>query len=352
MKIGIITFHWAANHGAVLQTYALTKYLQKKHGAEVEVIDYCPKNQELSLLNAIKHIRARAAIRKLKELKKEKRIKPFREQLPISKRFFTNEQLKTEPLDYDVLITGSDQIWNPYFLMHGEKKVTPVYYLNFGGESVKKLSVSASFGCKELPKPCKEIVAPLLKQFSAISVRESTGAEIVRNLGIDDVCVTADPTALLEREDYLALCAENSTIKQGSVSKLILRKQDVKTRKLITAICEHFSEEKVNDLEFLSVAEWLAAIRDSGMVITNSFHCTMMCMKLHTPFVVLLENGTGAGMNDRFITLLHALGLENRIVTTVDEVSGIPEEIDYVVVDEKLGEYGQTLKEFLRKNIG
>lgn len=39
MKTGIITFHRAINYGAVLQTYALQKYLNND-GYDAEVIDY------------------------------------------------------------------------------------------------------------------------------------------------------------------------------------------------------------------------------------------------------------------------------------------------------------------------
>lgn len=42
MKIGIITFHWAANYGAVLQAYALSSYLKSK-GCAVEIINYRPR---------------------------------------------------------------------------------------------------------------------------------------------------------------------------------------------------------------------------------------------------------------------------------------------------------------------
>ena len=41
MKIGIFTFHCAHNYGAVLQAFALNKYLQSL-GNEAYVIDYRP----------------------------------------------------------------------------------------------------------------------------------------------------------------------------------------------------------------------------------------------------------------------------------------------------------------------
>ena len=34
MKIGIMTFHWAANYGAILQTHSLVNYLHEAHQAK------------------------------------------------------------------------------------------------------------------------------------------------------------------------------------------------------------------------------------------------------------------------------------------------------------------------------
>lgn len=46
MKIATITFHWATNYGAVLQAFALQKYLEKS-GYEAEIIDYIPSRVKL-----------------------------------------------------------------------------------------------------------------------------------------------------------------------------------------------------------------------------------------------------------------------------------------------------------------
>ena len=48
MKIGILTFHWATNYGAVLQCYALQTYLESL-GHDVRVINYKPKQYDFSL---------------------------------------------------------------------------------------------------------------------------------------------------------------------------------------------------------------------------------------------------------------------------------------------------------------
>ena len=53
MKIGILTFHWATNYGAVLQCYALQAYLEQL-GHNVRVIDYKPLKYDESLYNFIR----------------------------------------------------------------------------------------------------------------------------------------------------------------------------------------------------------------------------------------------------------------------------------------------------------
>ena len=40
IKVGILTFHDAHNYGAVLQAYALKKYISKLDNVDVKIINY------------------------------------------------------------------------------------------------------------------------------------------------------------------------------------------------------------------------------------------------------------------------------------------------------------------------
>ncbi len=351
MNIGILTFHWGANHGAILQVYALSQHLQNKYNANVEIIDYYPKNLELTAVNALNAGRPSKVLRKFKELKKEKYLKPFRRNLNLTKRYYTNAELIAAKPHYDILICGSDQIWNPGFLQYGENKITPTYFLNFADEATKKISVSASFGCSEFPVECGKLVLPLLKEFSALSVRENTGLDILMSLGFTSAQVTADPTALLSSKEYLDLCSSKSCVNTGGVSKFILRRSNPHINKLVSDISKAYSSKKPRDIELLSISDWLASIRDSKLVITNSFHCVMMCLKLHTPFAVLLEHGTNSGMNDRFSTLLNAFNLSDRIISNSQDIANLSKPIDFSAVDDVMENYSSTLKKYLDANI-
>lgn len=351
MKIGIMTFHWAANYGAILQTYSLVNYLQNQFHADVEVIDYYPRNLAYSYKNAIQQIKPDSIWRKLKENRKYRLLAPFRDKLPASKRYYTNDDLMQADLEYDIIVAGSDQIWNPYFLLHGENKITPAYYLNFAKEPVRKIAVSASFGCHVFPSECGNIVIPLLQKFHSISVRENTGAHILMSLGFESVPVTADPTALMSKELCEQLCAPAPVVSPGTVSKFILRKQTPAARKLIKSIFRAYSEDRIVDIDYLPLSDWLSAIRDSKLVITNSFHCVLMCLKLHTPFAVLLENGANAGMNDRFITLLDMFQLSDRIIRNSSDIANLSKSIDFNKTDEAMERYSYTLKSYIERNI-
>lgn len=82
MKIGILTFHWAVNHGAILQTYATTKYLTSK-GHNVEIVDYFPKERELNFKTLFRPHYPRVMLERIPLLLKEKRLSHFRNQLPL-----------------------------------------------------------------------------------------------------------------------------------------------------------------------------------------------------------------------------------------------------------------------------
>ncbi len=354
MKIGIVTFHWGANHGAMLQAFASAKHLQSKN-ADVKVIDYYPVNQELSLKNALKISHPKVMLEKISAYKKEKNVASFRKKLPLTERYYTNQQLIDNPPDFDVLITGSDQVWNPYFIQHGEgtNKVTPVYFLNFGKADCKKVALSVSFGCSEYPETVAAIAKPFIEDFDAISVREKTGLKILEKMGIDGAVITADPTSLLKKDDILELCKEIPQNSSPYTAKCILRKQNDETLSVINSLISACNNDNAVDIEKASMENWLAGLRDAKFVVTNSFHCVMMCLKLHTPFAAVVESGTKAGMNDRLFTLLEHFELTDLIVAdkNADFNSVISKSIDWEEVDKLMNTYAQSLMDYLDFSI-
>lgn len=335
-KIGIITFHWAANYGAVLQAWALQKFLQD-NGYDVEIIDYVPSNLAISLPRCFFARHVETVKLRLEEYKKEQLIKHFRaEHMNLSKRRYgSKEVLKQEPPIYDCYISGSDQIWNPFFTMNGQHGVTLSYFLDFAPEGAGRIAFSSSFGCSSLNKDVMEVIRPELKKFSSISVREKEGVEILRSMGIEAIC-TADPTFLLGTDQYNKLF-KNEKKKNDYIYAYILHGQMEKAKGCVNCVKERTNLPVCED-SILSVEDWLKHIHGANYVITNSFHCVVFCIMFHVPFLVI--DVQGMNMSSRITTLLGNVGLAKRFLTLpVDEaqiVGKINEIIDWDTVDNRV----------------
>ena len=103
----------------------------------------------------------------------------------------------------------------------------------------------------------------------------------------------------------------------------------------------------------MAISDWLISIKSANLVLTNSFHGIVFSILFKVPFInVLVE---GSDMNDRIITLLSSLGLEDRCIHTYDEE--LIEEIrissiDWSKVAQKLEVLKGEAKEFLLSVIG
>jgi len=320
MKIGIMTFHWATNYGAILQAYALQTYLSQ-HGHDTKIIDYLPYAYEKKLIRCFNIKRPWWIPHNILEYRKELRLNEFRSKyLKLSKRYQAKEDLKNDPPAYDVYICGSDQIWNPYFTFSGEGKVTLNYFLDFGPDNVKRIAYAVSFGCTQYPEELVKFIAPILSKFDAVSVREKSGIQIVQKMGIDNVRLLPDPTLLLQAKDYEILLHQQQKAKRNYTFFYTLHAGQ-KTIKKIKQYFSHGLRRCIIDAgsQRMGIEDWLTFIKSSDFVVTNSFHGVVFSIIFRIPFIVVPVEGITAGMNDRIFTLLEKIGLQARILDSANE---------------------------------
>ncbi len=325
MRVGILTFHWATNYGAVLQCFALQHTLTRL-GMDVDVINYKPRRYDDSLYRFFKQHKYRHFREYLTLRKKESVIGRFRRKnLNLTRRVYTCAQIGRLARRYDVIISGSDQVMNPSFLMWGEssKRRSPSYFLGFPYEG-RRVAYAVSFGCVNYPQEARELASQYMGSFEAIGVRENTGVSIVGSMGRDDTVVVPDPTILLPSEYYETLATEGH--RRGRRGEehgdytycFFLRNEKERREQLGTVTAE--GKLPVGDLLWnnddgdYSIQGWLCKIKNAKCVLTDSFHCMVMCLKLHKPFVVVTDVEGNEGMNDRFYSLLGRLGLSERVV--------------------------------------
>lgn len=342
MKIGIMTFHWATNYGAVLQAYCLQEYLREQ-GHEVEIINYKPKQYDGSFLKFIRNrdnwIRL-STYSKIK--KKEQLLSLFREKyLNCTSRFIRVNKLTDFASKYDVLISGSDQILNPSFTMYGEDShPSNAYYLGFASNHSIKIGYAVSFGCIEYPNYARIQASTWIQNFDKIGTRENTGLNILNQLKYTGISkLVPDPTILYGSHLYSNVGVDILRNREEYTCVYMLR-HELSLKGKVKVI-----DEKQTPI---TMEDWLTTISHSRALVTNSYHGMIMAILAHVPFVVLLENGKNAGMNDRFTTLLNIVGLTSRITneqSRIEELINTP--IEWSAVEEKLSSFREIGKRLL-----
>lgn len=374
MKIGIVTYSSAHNYGAVLQAWALQTYL-KKQGYQVEIVNYRPwviddvyamakkkkmsKNRYLNLaLNKARIVKS--CLSDKEKFKRYRRFEKFiAKDLNTTKvyRKYT-EAFKDESLDYDVLIAGSDQIWNSAI----SKKISPMYFLDFGPKNAKRISYAASIGGERLPEEEEYIFRTYLRAFDYISVREVNAQESVQQYTTKPVELVSDPTFLIGREDFAEIKKDFKVEgKYIYVHNVHLVREDKALNEVAEELSKrtglpivHNRKEKFFTNEgrkFLSGSpgEFIGVISNAEYVVTNSFHATVFSIIYNRNFITVPHFKNP----DRMKFLLSSLGIENHLIA---EKKQIPKdltslEIDYTKVESKKEKMGEASREFLRKAI-
>lgn len=327
MKVGILTMHRVLNYGSALQAYALL-HVVGEMGCEVELIDYYFPNTENR--NCTLKIKLITLLRNLitgKYIKSKRFAQFYAKYYRCSAlKFFNKQSLFDVDMDYDILMTGSDQVWNPVHI-----KDDYSFFLPFARENVVKTSYAASFAISELPDDLKHKYSVLLNSYSHISVREKSGSKIIRDLLNRDVCVTCDPTLLLTGQDWSAMISKFARpMKSPYILAYILRYSydpypeiydmiKFLQRKFgyhVVLLDGSMKDSLRRDITVVKTAgplEFLNWMRHASFVLTTSFHGSAFAINFKVPFlsVVRDKNYTDRRMND----LLENCGFENNIVT-------------------------------------
>ena len=362
-KIGIITFHNAHNHGAMLQVYALQKILSKKYDVEIinflnPLIEKSYKTIQISHNNFSSFIKSicSSSIYFFQTKKRRKNFINFSNKyLKISKTYNSELELKNNPPQKDIYITGSDQVWN-YTLTNG---LSDIYTLNFGNKYTKRISYAASIGVSELPKNLKEIYGKKLSIIDNISVREMQAQKVLSELIEKEIFVVLDPTLLLTRNEWEKLISNMPAEKQkyifvygiGKQSKLYDIVNYISKNTGIKIIPFNKTNGKYKNIYKKGYSygpiEFLNIIKNAEYTIVRSFHGMVFSILFHKKFFVIPDETT----NSRMYDLLNKLGLEDRIINDIDDIKDINREIDYGLVDKIIKKEREKSLNFLKNAI-
>jgi hypothetical protein len=332
----------------MLQAWGLQEYV-KKLGYEVHIINlrldcidslYKPLNLYKGLVNAKRFRKQRAFLwqnLKIKGIHAKRKYIKFEafiaNQLHTTTCYPSYQALVDAKAgdSYDILITGSDQVWNGAIT----GGLNRAFFLDFTKKPVRKISFASSIGKTVLKDYEKDFFEHYLKNFDAIAVREESAKEMLSPLTNTPIEVVVDPTLLLEVSDYDKL-KKTPKYNRGYILVHVINADSIvrpiaeKLSKLTGLPVIHNRPDKrySNELgrfDDAGVEEFLGLIEQADYVVTNSFHATVFAIIYRRKFFTIPHEK----YPERMVHLLSMLELSNYLVKDSLDLPSNPNGINY-----------------------
>lgn len=367
MKVGLITYHSAYNFGSVLQAYA-TQCMVKEICDNCEIINYRTKEQKR--IYSIFYRRGNFFKRILKNILvlltfKERFDRKVKYENVFKNIFELSEECK-EPEDvyriwnkYDVIISGSDQIWNKNsneLRNVSWKYMNPYLLKSYEGKKVSYASSLTNMSDVDI-----EYIIDDVRKFDFLSFREEkTMKELKEKYDVDSKIVL-DPTFLLKRDEWIKKfnLKENNDEKyilyyslsnkesiSNDLAKIKLKYKNTKI-KVITPLNVFSFNKDFDFLNNIDPIDFLYLIYNAKTIITDSYHGTILSVNLNKKVYSLCR---GNSSDFRKIDILKRLEMENIIISDIEKIN---EEyvIDYNKVNIKIQELRELSIDYLKKSL-
>lgn len=377
--IGILTFYWADDYGAMLQSYALKTYLNRD--SEAVLIPYFPRNLR-GRYRVIRYNRADNLPRRIFKIARQLRPKNFRCNLSRRKRMsrFRSEYLTKDRRclqssrdiykynsEMDTYVAGSDQIWNPE-ITEGFQEGYFCTFRKWKKDSAHYVAYAASIGMERLEEKYDGELSALLSNFDVISIREPLSKPYISKRWGKEPEVVLDPVFLLEKKEWEELLDKtplpneiSEREKDGYIAVYdteylpemaeYLKNLEKNSGLAVVVISPVRKSYKWTESEKLLIGrgplEFLAVLYHAAYVVTNSFHGTALSVILKKQFVSFPHRTRGARMLD----ILRIAHLEERLAYAGKKTVQIDNTIDWDGVDKALEKEIIHSKEFIKKEI-
>lgn len=374
MKIGIITIHFGTNYGSALQAYASCRYFHEmlipENDAHVELINYVPKRY--SVINRYFHLNTKMGI--IKRIGYSIICAPsiygyhkiftgfLKKYTPLGKELHNHDELKACYKNYDLLVSGSDQIWNSDY----NEGFDSAYFLDFACEHSKKITYAASSGKINFSKKELEKMEKALSSFSGVSVREYQMIEMLNSIGINNVKHVLDPIFLLKKEEWKKQFVKRRTISEKYLFMYLLEGDTHNIVDIGVRIARHYGLKTVlisfghiwnNDprVDYYLIRkgpeQFIELIMNSDYVVTNSFHGIAFSVNFNKQFTAFARGK----YNSRLESISRLFDIEDRFYSpdhTVTDIGDmVSNNIDYERVNLVLEEYRNKSSNFIRNMV-
>lgn len=272
--------------------------------------------------------------------------------LKLTKRCINNKDFTSLNNLTDTFILGSDNLLDFSSATLG---FTSRSLLNFANENKKKIMISGSLGNWDgttKTQEEKDYIRSLLSRFEYISTREEKGKNVFKTEYDIEADWINDPVFYLEYSDYEELIKNaDLNITENTIMNYILYPNN-ETEKMVNFLKEKYNacevkfagnENVSSDNKNDSVENWLYAIKNSKIIITDSFHCICFALIFNKPFICI--KNTHATV--RFTSLFNKLGINVKLTETLDDIKENEESLDFQKVNENI----KTIREFAQTKL-
>lgn len=352
MKIGILTYYGVHNHGAVLQANALKTVLESK-GHECGFMEFERGYSNISQKQANKYklglgsigFYARYLIEKgagniLYNVSKKRTLAKFRA---------TNIPMLGKYEDFlgDLAVIGSDEVFSL------EIGVNPFLYGN-GLNAKHVISYAGCFGPTTYADVVKQgqqkMISDGLHHMDAVSVRDQNSLETVKKTAGIDATLVCDPVILYgyEKEmqsftppmkDYILIYSYDKNLNDATEYNHIKAYAEKHNLKAVSVGYYHKWCKSIDASPF----ELLGWIKNARLVVTDTFHGSVMSIICNTPAVVKLR-----GNQNKLRFLLSEYGLLDRTISNFAEMESVADKsVDFDKVNAAIQERRATSMKFL-----
>lgn len=344
MKIGILTFHDGINYGAFFQVYAMQKCL-RENGFDCRIINY--KSIGFTKREYWVFLNPRIPINVImRHIKKILQFKKAQKSLLLTKRIFQAKKL--QKLDFDIIIIGSDEVWNYKSNFIGYD----LTYFSEGLKGNKIISYAASFGSISKNEAIPKRLRDCLSRLDNISVRDENSFKIMNNLFNDKpIQIVLDPTFMTNLSEKAILPMEKDYILvygffTKEMVKNILDYARVNGKKTISISYNNKWCDK--NLDTLNPFQWLGYFVNCCCVITTMYHGMVLSLQNKKEFCMYKTEYRQHKVGN----LLNELGVSERFIDENMSLRNIFEKkIDYLTVNQHIETKRKISAEFLLTSL-
>lgn len=226
----------------------------------------------------------------------------------------------------EIFVLGSDNLIN--LDTNGINEVAQNLF-NYTFKCKKRIMISGSIGSwdgKTKNQEEHDYIKYLLDRFDYVSTREEHGKQVFENIFNVKADWINDPVFYLEKQDYIDL---TKSVKQDYTNNIM--EYILYPTKNTQNIVEYYKNEmNLNVVKFdgnenvrhfsrhknKSIENWLSAIINSDLIITDSFHCAAFALIFNKPFVCIKNTRNTV----RFTSLFKKLGINIPFIESVEDI--------------------------------